>query len=97
MDVGSVISEIGKGGLGGILIIMALLVALVYKILQKQNELNENRELRLSETITKNQDIILNLTDKIKVVEEVREEVRKQGNKLDNMDGDLKEIKNKLK
>lgn len=97
MDVGSIIGEIGKGGLGGILIIMALLIALVYKILQKQNELNENRELRLSETITKNQDIILNLTDKIKVVEEVREEVRKQGNKLDNMDGDLKEIKNKLK
>lgn len=92
----TIISEIGKGGLGGLLIVMGCLIGLVYKILQKQNELNENRELRLSETISKNQEIILHLTDKIKVVEEVREEVRRQGNKLDNMDGDIKEIKNRL-
>ena len=96
MNLDSVIAEVGKGGLGGLLVIMVCLIALVYKILQKQNDLNESRELRLSETIQRNQDIILNLTDKIKVVEEVREEVRRQGNKLDMMDTDLKEIKNKL-
>lgn len=91
-----VIQELGKGGFGSILIIMFSLVALVYWILKDQNRINEKREIRLTDTIEKNQSIIFSLSEKISVVEEVKEELAKQGNKLDRIDTDIKEIKNKL-
>lgn len=91
-----IIQQVGKGSLGSILVIMAMLITLVYKILKDQNNINEKREQRLSKIISSNQEIIIGLTEKISVVEEVREEVRKQGDKLDRIDGDIKEIKNKM-
>lgn len=91
-----IIQELGKGGVGSILIIMFSLVALVYWILKDQNRINEKREIRLTDTIEKNQSIIFSLSEKISVVEEVKEELAKQGNKLDRIDTDIKEIKNKL-
>ena len=92
----SIIQEVGKGGLGALLVIMLCLVALVYWILKDQNKINEKREVRLNETIEKNQEIILPLSEKISVVEDVKEELAKQGNKLDRIDTDIKEIKSKL-
>lgn len=92
----SIIQEVGKGGLGALLVIMLCLVALVYWILKDQNKINEKREMRLNETIEKNQEIILSLSEKISVVEDVKEELAKQGNKLDRIDTDIKEIKSKL-
>lgn len=92
----SIIQEVGKGGLGALLVIMLCLVALVYWILKDQNNINEKREMRLNETIEKNQEIILSLSEKISVVEDVKEELAKQGNKLDRIDTDIKEIKSKL-